>query len=161
MVERDVTNQRAGSIQPDEFGEHRARSEVRPEVCVGAIAIDQDRILLVRRGRGAAQGMWAVPGGRVETGESMISAVAREVFEETGIEVAVERFIGWVERISDDYHFVIHDFLVTVLDDLPSPVPGDDAAEALWVPLEEVTDYALVEGLADFLAEHGFLRLIT
>ena len=90
-----------------------------------------------------------------------MTAVAREVFEETGLEVVAERFIGWVERISDDYHFVIHDFLVTVLDERPKPTAGDDAAEARWVPLEEVTDLVLVEGLADFLAEHGFLRLIS
>jgi 8-oxo-dGTP diphosphatase len=130
-------------------------------MCVGAIAIDRERLLLVRRGRGPAQGEWAIPGGRVETGESLIAAVAREVFEETGLEVVVERFVGWVERISDAYHFVIMDFLVTVLDERPKPVAGDDAAEALWVPLEEVTDYVLVDGLADFLAEHGFLDLIS
>lgn len=134
---------------------------LRPEVCVGAIAIDRDRLLLIRRGRGAAQGEWAIPGGRVEPGESLVAAVAREVFEETGLEVVVERFVGWVERISDEYHFVIHDFLVTVLDERPRPTAGDDAAEALWVPLDEVTDYALVDGLAEFLAEHGFLDLIS
>ncbi len=134
---------------------------VRPEVCVGAIAIDRDRLLLIRRGRGAAQGQWSVPGGRVETGETLMAAVAREVYEETGLEVVAERFVGMVERISDDYHFVIHDYLVTVLDERPKPKAGDDAAEALWVPLDEVTDFDLVDGLADFLAEHGFLRLIS
>lgn len=138
-----------------------AGSVIRPEVCVGAIAVDRDRLLLIRRGRGAAQGQWSIPGGRVETGETLMAAVAREVFEETGLEVVAERFVGWVERISDEYHYVIHDFLVTVLDERPKPKAGDDAAEARWVPLDEVTDYALVEGLADFLAEHGFLRLIT
>ena len=134
---------------------------IRPEVCVGAVAVDRDRLLMVRRGRGPAQGEWSIPGGRVEAGETLMTAVAREVFEETGLEVVAERFIGWVERISDDYHFVIHDFLVTVLDERPKPTAGDDAAEARWVPLEEVTDLVLVEGLADFLAEHGFLRLIS
>ena len=136
-------------------------SPVRPEVCVGAIAIDRDRLLMIRRGRGAAQGQWSVPGGRVEAGETLMAAVAREVYEETGLEVVAERFVGMVERISDDYHFVIHDFLVTVLDERPKPQAGDDAAEALWVPLDEVTDFDLVDGLADFLAEHGFLRLIS
>jgi len=134
---------------------------IRPEVCVGAVAVDRDRLLMIRRGRGPAQGEWSIPGGRVEAGETLMTAVAREVFEETGLEVVAERFIGWVERISDDYHFVIHDFLVTVLDERPRPTAGDDAAEARWVPLEEVTDLVLVEGLADFLAEHGFLRLIS
>ena len=133
---------------------------VRPEVCVGAVAIDRDRLLMVRRGRGAAAGSWSIPGGRVETGELAASAVVREVREETGIEVVCERFLGWVERIDDEYHYVILDFAVTVLD--PRPIAaGDDAAEARWIPLEEVTDYNLVDGLADFLAEHDVLRLIT
>lgn len=131
-----------------------------PEVCVGAIALDRDRLLMVRRGRGVAAGEWSIPGGRVEAGEVLASAVVREVAEETGLEVVCDRFLGWVERIGDDSHYVILDFMVTVLD--PKPLrAGDDAAEALWVPLEEVTDYHLVDGLADFLAEHEILRLIT
>lgn len=127
---------------------------------MGAIALDRDRLLMVRRGRGVAAGEWSIPGGRVEAGEVLASAVVREVAEETGLEVVCDRFLGWVERIGDDSHYVILDFMVTVLD--PKPLrAGDDAAEALWVPLEEVTDYHLVDGLADFLAEHEILRLIT
>jgi 8-oxo-dGTP diphosphatase len=144
---------------PDHDRDHA--NILRAEVCVGAVAIDDDQILMVRRGRGVAQGQWSVPGGRVEFGESLAQAVVREVFEETGLEVVAERFLGWVERISDEFHYVIHDFLVTVLDDFPVPTAGDDAAEAMWIPLHELTNYNLVDGLADFLAEHGFLRLIT
>lgn len=131
-----------------------------PEVCVGAVALDRDRLLMVRRGRGVAAGEWSIPGGRVEPGELVVSAVVREVAEETGLEVVCDRFLGWVERIGEDYHYVILDFVVTVLDAQPLRA-GDDAAEALWVPLEDVTDYRLVDGLADFLAEHHILRLIS
>jgi len=57
-----------------------------PELCVSAIVIDDERLLLVRRGRGRAQGDWAVPGGRVQAGEMLAEAVVRELVGETGIE---------------------------------------------------------------------------
>jgi mutator protein MutT len=132
----------------------------RPEVCVGAVAVDNERLLLVRRGRGPAAGFWSVPGGRVEAGETLAEAVVREVLEETGLEGVCDRLVGWVERIGEDYHFVILDFVVEVLEG-GEPVAGDDAAEARWVPLPEVGDYALVEGLAEFLHEHGIITTIA
>lgn len=132
----------------------------RPEVCVGAVAVDNDRLLLVRRGRGPAAGEWSVPGGRVEEGETLAEAVVRELAEETGLEGVCDRLVGWVERIGEGYHFVILDFLVEVLEG-GEPVPGDDAAEARWVPLPEVGDYPLVDGLAEFLHEHGIIPVIA
>ena len=129
----------------------------RPQVCVGAICVDADRLLLVRRGRGPAAGEWSVPGGRVEAGETLAEAVVRELAEETGLEGVCDQLVGWVERIGPDQHYVILDFRVTVLDDQP-PEAGDDAAEAAWVALEDVADLALVEGLAEFLHAHGVLR---
>ena len=132
----------------------------RPEVCVGAIAVDADQLLLVRRGRGAAAGTWSVPGGRVEMGETLAEAVLRELREETGLEAVCGPFVGWVERIDASHHFVILDFAVTVLaGDTPSA--GDDAAEAAWVPISEVADLRLAPGLAEFLHDHGILPAIT
>jgi ADP-ribose pyrophosphatase YjhB (NUDIX family) len=132
----------------------------RPEVCVGVIAIDAERLLLIRRGHGPAAGEWSVPGGRVEGGETLAEAVVRELAEETALEGVCEDLVGWVERISDDGHFVILDFRVNVLDPRP-PVAGDDAVEAAWVPLAEVAELRLVEGLAEFLHENGILEVIT
>ncbi|MCU1376613.1 MAG: hydrolase [Actinomycetia bacterium] len=134
---------------------------MRPEVCVGAVVVDDGRLLLVRRGRGPAAGEWSVPGGRLEAGETVGEAVVRELAEETGIEGLCGPLLGWVERIGDDHHHVILDFMVEVLDAV-EPVPGDDAAEAAWVPLHEVAEMTnLVEGLAEFLHEHGVLDVIV
>jgi len=131
---------------------------LRAEVCVGAIAIVDQRILLVRRGRGPALGTWSVPGGRVEAGETVIEAVLRELREETGLSGACESLVGWAERIGDDYHYVILDFCVTVVD-RSEPVGGDDAAEARWVPLVEVSRLELADGLEGFLRDHGILEM--
>jgi 8-oxo-dGTP diphosphatase len=124
-----------------------------PELAVGAVAVVDDRILLVRRGHGPAAGEWAVPGGRVEAGEPVTHAVVREVAEETGLEAVVGELLGWVERFDDGHHFVILDFAVTVLDADAPLRAGDDAAEAAWVPLGELGDYRLVSGLSEFLRD--------
>jgi 8-oxo-dGTP diphosphatase len=132
----------------------------RPELCVGAVAVDDDLILLIRRGRGPAEGVWSVPGGRVEAGETLAEAVVRELHEETGLVGVCEGFVGWVERMVEGHHYVILDFSVTILSDL-EPVAGDDAAEAIWVPLAEVADLKLADGLAEFLHDHGILQTFS
>ena len=133
-----------------------------PQVCVGAVAVLDDRLLLVRRGHGPAAGEWSIPGGRVEGGETLAEAVVRELAEETGLEAVCDDLVGWVERIGEDHHFVILDFLVTVLDGPEKlPVAGGDAAEAAWVPLDEVSRLRLTEGLAEFLHEHGIVPVIA
>jgi 8-oxo-dGTP diphosphatase len=125
----------------------------RPEVAVGAVCTHLGQLLLIRRGRGAAQGQWSVPGGHVEWGETLHEAVVREMYEETGLEVVVDRYLGWVERIVEPYHYVILDFAVTALDPAQAPIAGDDAAEVAWVPFAEVSDFALVGGLYEFLRD--------
>jgi ADP-ribose pyrophosphatase YjhB (NUDIX family) len=132
----------------------------RPEICVGAVVLAQDRLLMVRRGRGPAQGEWSVPGGRVEPGETLAEAVVRELFEETGLHGVCGDLVGWVERIGPDYHYVILDFHVVVLDDDP-PMAGDDAVEATWVPLSALGELRVVDGLVEFLADHGIVELIA
>lgn len=132
----------------------------RPELCVGAIAVDEDQILLVRRGRGPAQGEWSVPGGRVEAGETLAEAVVRELAEETGLTGVCDSLAGWVERVGDGFHYVILDFHVTIIDG-SDPVAGDDAAEVAWVPLYELSDLKLTEGLAEFLHDHGILATFS
>jgi ADP-ribose pyrophosphatase YjhB (NUDIX family) len=131
-----------------------------PELCVGAIAVLDGRLLLIRRGHGPAAGEWSVPGGRVEKDELLAEAVVREVREETALEAVCGELVGWVERFIDDRHFVILDFEVTVLDG-DAPKAGDDAIEVAWVPVEDVAERNLVDGLAEFLHENGVIPTIT
>jgi len=127
------------------------------ELAVGAVAVCDDQLMLVRRGHGPGAGHWSVPGGRVDAGEPLAAAVVREVAEETGLGVVVDELLGWVERFDDGRHFVILDFRVTVLDTDAPPRAGDDAADAAWVPIAALSDYRLVDGLVDFLADVGVL----
>jgi 8-oxo-dGTP diphosphatase len=127
---------------------------------VGAVVVEEGRLLLIRRGHGPAQGEWSVPGGRVEGGELMAEAVVRELAEETGLEGVCGELIGWVERLGDDHHFVICDFAVTLLDPYAAPVAGDDAQEVAWVPLQDVAEVQLAPGLAEFLHDHHIIETI-
>jgi mutator protein MutT len=131
-----------------------------PVLAVGAVVVDHDRLLMVRRGRGPAAGRWSVPGGRVEAGETLVEAVTRELREETGIDGVCGRLLGWVERFEDEGHFVILDFEVTLVGG-DQPVAGDDAAEAAWVDLHEVTDLELAEGVAELLHDNGIIATFT
>lgn len=132
----------------------------RPEVCVGAVAVDAGRLLLIRRDRPPSAGFWSIPGGRVEGGETLGEAVVRELAEETGVEGVCGELLGWVERIGEEHHQLIFDFFVEVLEPEPARA-GDDAAEVAWVRLEDVGELPLAEGLAEFLHEHGVLATIV
>lgn len=127
---------------------------------MGAIVIDDGRLLLVRRGHGPAAGEWSVPGGRVERDELLEEAVVRELAEETDIEGVCGDLVGVVERFDEGEHFVILDYEVRLLE-AAEPRAGDDAAEARWVPLPDVAELNLVPGLAAFLHEHDIIDTIV
>lgn len=131
-----------------------------PELAVGAIAITDDALLMVKRATPPHQGRWSVPGGRVEPGETLSAAVVREVAEETGVAVVCDRFVGFAEIIEEDLHAVVLDFEVIVMD--PSePVAGSDAAAAEWVPIHAVCERPLVGGLAEFLSDHEIIETLA
>lgn len=132
-----------------------------PQVAVGAIVIVDERLLLIRRGRGVAVGLWSLPGGVVEAGELLAEAVVRELAEETGLEGVCGPLVGVVERFIEGRHYVILDHRVTLLEPDTTPTAGDDAADVAWVPLSEVAEWPLVDGLAEFLHDHGILATIT
>ena len=133
----------------------------RPAIAVGAIVIDDGRLLLIRRAQDPHTGAWSVPGGRVERGELLAEAVVRELAEETGLEGVCDSLVGVVERIGDDHHWVILDYRVVLLDPNQTPVAGDDADAVAWVDLADVAEQRLVPGLAEFLHDHGIIDTIA
>lgn len=121
-----------------------------PIVGVGAIVFDDaGRILLVERGRPPSQGLWSVPGGRLEPRETLAQAVAREVREETGLIVEVGTLACVLERFGDDYHFVLLDYFARVTGG--TLVAASDARAARFVDFDELQALPLTEGLADVL----------
>ena len=124
-----------------------------PELCVGAVAVRDGAILLIRRGTPPGEGLWSVPGGRVQRGETLVEAARRELREETGLDGEVGEAVGWTELIGRRRHYVVVDFWVTVASDAV-PTAGTDAADAAWVSLDELAEWELVDGLLKFLADH-------
>lgn len=134
-----------------------------PVVAVGAVVVDDERLLLVRRANPPAIDSWSVPGGRVQAGETLAEAVTRELREETGLEGACGRLIGVSEIVPDGAggeHLVVLDYEVTLFG-AEEPVAGSDAPEARWVPLGEVAELRLAPGLAEFLHDHAIISTIT
>ena len=123
--------------------------------CVGAIVRDgSGRLLLVRRANPPAQGTWSLPGGRVEPGESDPAVLRREVGEETGLDVAVGRPVGTVERSGPDGTvYVINDYECTVVGGQLRA--GDDASEVGWFTLAAVSELDTTLHLVDSLAGWG------
>lgn len=123
-------------------------------VCgVGAVIKAADRYLLIRRGRAPNAGQWSVPGGKVQLGETMRAAVAREVKEETGLDVEVGEPLWVGETMDPDtppgWHFILIDFEARLSGgDLRV---GDDAAEIGWFTLEEAQALPLTETMRQLL----------
>src|SRR5215207_10692516 len=117
----------------------------RPVLGAAAVVIDGGRVVLIRRGKAPSAGEWSIPGGAVELGESVEAALRREVREETGLEIAVGRFLEVFERVERDadgavrFHFVVLDYAATVTGGTLRA--GDDAAEAAWVDPSELDRY--------------------
>jgi 8-oxo-dGTP diphosphatase len=114
---------------------------------VGAIIVQDERILLVRRSNPPLQGEWSIPGGLVETGESTKEAIAREVREETGLEIEVVKLAEVSERILRDresrvqYHFVLIDYLCRVI--AGEAHAASDVSEVRWVKTDDLEKLAV------------------
>ncbi len=130
--------------------------------CVGAVVVDdRSRLLMVLRGHEPSRGRWAVPGGRVEAGETDPEATAREVLEETGLRVEVGALVGTVERAAPGGRvYVIRDYRCRLAAGQP-PEPlraGDDADDAAWLRPEEVRAVDTSPGLVEALTAWGVLE---
>jgi 8-oxo-dGTP diphosphatase len=115
-----------------------------PIIGVGAIVVDQGRVLLVQRGHEPSKGKWSLPGGMLELGESLTQGVAREVKEETGLNVEAIELVELIDRIHKEsgpsgqsvrYHYVIADYLCRVLGGTLQAASDADAAR--WVERAE------------------------
>ncbi|MDL9937968.1 NUDIX domain-containing protein [Gordonia sp. ABSL1-1] len=124
-------------------------------VAVGSVITDDaGRILLVLRRNPPQAGHWSLPGGKVQPGEELVAAAAREVAEETGLVVDVGAEISAFEiSAADGRVFVVHDFRASVRSgELRA---GDDAVRARWFSPNDLPAMRLTSGLLDFLAEVG------
>jgi 8-oxo-dGTP diphosphatase len=124
--------------------------------CAGAVVgRDDGRILVIRRGREPSKGLWSIPGGRVEVGERLAAAAAREVLEETGLTVEIVARLGRVTLPAGDDQYDVTDFAATVVGDPEAIVAGDDADEVRWVDREQLESLPTSPGLAATLAGWG------
>jgi 8-oxo-dGTP diphosphatase len=118
---------------------------------IGALIFDENRsILLVERGREPLKGLWSLPGGGLETGETLLQGVCREVLEETGLIVQPLHMVEVFERIMLDpegrteYHYVLVDYICHIIGG--TLLAGDDVASARWFNEHELETLELTEG---------------
>ncbi len=113
-----------------------------PILAVGGVVVDGGRVLLVKRANPPSQGLWAIPGGRVELGESLAQAVEREFFEETGLRVRCGELLTHLEVIDRDeqgqirFHYLIMDFWAEWVSGTLQA--GDDVLEAGWFSRQDL-----------------------
>ncbi len=119
----------------------------RPLIGVGVVVFNDDRVLLIRRGKPPREGQWSLPGGRQRLGERVEETARREVAEEAGIEVEVGPLVDVVDSITRDdqgavqYHYTLVDLLAEWRSG--EAVAGHDAAEVAWADPAELAPYDL------------------
>ena len=125
--------------------------------CVGAVVTDgQGRLLMIKRGHEPGAGLWSIPGGRIEPGETDAEALVREMLEETGLAVEPGRLLGRVQRRGPDGTVIdIRDYAATVIGGTLRA--GDDAADVRWVAATELDSLEITDGLIEALTSWGVL----
>ena len=129
-----------------------------PQVGVGAIVFHQNRVLLVKRGQPPNKNQWAIPGGRIQLGETLQQAAEREILEETSIHIKAGKPVFTFDLIQHDnqercqWHYVVVDLDAEYLSG--DPVAGDDAIEARWVKAGELTELPVNDMTIKLLKTH-------
>jgi ADP-ribose pyrophosphatase YjhB (NUDIX family) len=124
-----------------------------PRLAVSAAIFREGKILLVRRARAPARGVYTLPGGRVEFGETLIEALTREIAEETQLTIEIAGLAGWREALpaqASGGHFVILPFAARWISG--EPVLNDELDDAQWRVPGTLSDLRLTEGLEEIIA---------
>ena len=134
-----------------------------PVVGVGAVILHDGQVLLVRRANPPLQGEWSLPGGALELGEKLRDGIAREVKEETGLDVEVGPVLDVVDSIFPDsdgrpqYHYVLIDYFCHLHSG--TPAAGSDATELRWARLDELGELGLRQVTSDIIRKAFALYL--
>ena len=134
----------------------------RPFLGVGALIFDGGRLLLVERGHEPLKGYWSLPGGILETGETLEQGVRREVREETGLDVETLSIFEIFQRIMPDaagkteYHYVLIDYLCRPMGG--SLAAASDVSRVVWVTQPELAQYRLTDGTLA-VVERAFAKI--
>lgn len=128
-------------------------SERGPVLAVGGVVVRDGKLLMVRRAKEPGKGLWSIPGGRLERGEFIAAGVAREVKEETGLDVEVRELLGILE-VPGETHYVILDHVATYEGE-DEPRPGDDVDDVRWVAFDEISELECTPRLVETLGAWG------
>jgi ADP-ribose pyrophosphatase YjhB (NUDIX family) len=124
----------------------------RPQLAVSAAIFRDGKVLLVRRARSPGKGLYSLPGGRVEFGETLHTALHREVDEETALRIEIVGLSGWREVVPSrpgHGHYVIMSFATRWI--AGEPVLNDELDDFTWLEPDALADLTLTDGLADML----------
>lgn len=138
---------------------------IRPFVAASVAVFRGDRVLLAARTKPPADQLFSLPGGLVETGETLQEAALRELEEEVGVRADIAGFAGQVEVIERDEegrcrrHFVVNAFAARWL--AGEGTPGDEAADVIWAGPADIEGIAITPGLAGILARARAILEIT
>ena len=133
---------------------------LHPQLAVSAAIFRDDKILLVRRARSPARGLYSLPGGRVEFGETLHAALHREVDEETALKIDIVGLAGWREVVpgtSGGGHYLIMSFAARWTSG--EPVLNDELDDFRWLAPDGLSDLKLTGGLQEVIrSARGLLR---
>jgi 8-oxo-dGTP diphosphatase len=123
-----------------------------PQLAVSAAIFRDDKILLVRRARSPAKGFYSLPGGRVEFGEALHSALHREVREETALQIEIVGLSGWREALPGAPgrgHYLIMSFAARWISG--EPVLNEELDDFRWLAPDATGDLRLTDGLLEII----------
>jgi 8-oxo-dGTP diphosphatase len=134
------------------MSEQSATQPIRPQLAVSAAIFREDKVLLVRRANSPGKGLYSLPGGRVEFGESLMTALHREVEEETALTIDIVELAGWREVLptaSGGGHYVIMSFAARWI--AREPVLNDEHDDFKWLAPDALGELKVTAGLSDVI----------